>query len=134
MTEEIVVPTPAGLVNEFADMMPHLVKVTSSGGGYDDYGNPIEGTNERTYKCLIDDTTSTVRSADGEQITVALTAYVWPVPVESEDGLPVDIESTDDVEILQPRPDEHPNLTSVERHYYSDDGVGFLHNIVLRFT
>lgn len=120
-------------VDEFTDLMPHLVKVTSAGTGYDDYGKPVTGTNIRSYHCLIDDSTTTVRNADGEEVTVALTAYVWPIPVDATDNVPVDIESSATVEILSPRP-ETRTLTSIERHYYSEDGSGYLHNIVLRFS
>lgn len=116
---------------EFGDLMPHRIRVTN-GSGYDDYGRPIPGTSYRHYRCLIDDTTSTVRNASGEEIDVALTAYVAPVPVESTDGTPVDIESNEGVEILTPRKQTLP-VKSIERHYDAEDGEGMLHNIVLRF-
>lgn len=117
---------------DFSDLLPHRVKV-SGAGGYDDYGRPIAGAGDRTYRCLIDDTTSTIRNAAGEEIVVALTAYISPVPVGAVDGLPIDIESTESVEILSPRVQTRP-VTSIERHYDSDNGVGMLHNLVVRFS
>jgi hypothetical protein len=140
---------------EFSDLMPHRIKVTKyvedestpelGDIQYDDYGYPINPEQmptdpespavdeSLTYMCLIDDTTSVARNADGEQITVALTAYVAPVPLESTDGEPVDIPNTSRVEILTPYQTVRP-VKSIERHYDSEDGVGMLHNIVLRFT
>lgn len=119
--------------DEFSELMPHRIKVTGQ-IQYNDYGRPIDGTGQaREYRCLIDDTTTTAKSAAGEEITINLTAYVSPVPVGSQDGLPVDIEYNETVEILSPRPDVRP-VTSIERHYDSEDGNGMLHNLVVRFS
>lgn len=118
---------------EFAELMPHRIRIKGSTTGHDDYGQSTDDGLPRTYRCLIDDTTSTARTAAGEEITVALTAYVAPVPVETPDGLPVDIESTEEIEILVPRQQSRP-LNSVERHYDSVDGEGILYVLVLRFT
>lgn len=118
---------------DFSELMPHRIRVTGD-VQYNDYGRPIPGTGlPRLYRCLIDDTTTTAKNAMGEEITVALTAYVAPVPVDSADGLPVDIEYNETVEIVTPRPDTRP-VTSIERHYDSEDGNGMLHNLVLRFS
>lgn len=118
---------------EFAELMPHRIKVTGQ-VKYNDYGRPLPGTGQiREYRCLIDDTTTTAKTAAGEEITVNLTAYVSPVPVGSTTGLPVDIEYNETVEIVSPRPDTRP-VTSIERHYDSEDGNGVLHNIVVRFS
>lgn len=120
------------IANEFSDLMPHIIEVAPK-SGFNDYGKETPGTNERQYHCLIDDSTTTVRSASGEDVTVALTAYVWAVPVNSTDGQPVDIESDEKVKIITPRPQTR-NLVTIERHYDSVNGVGYLHNLVLRFT
>lgn len=119
-------------VDEFTDLMPHLIKVTAQ-DGHGDYGDVIEGADSLTYRCLVDDATTTVRNASGEEVTVALSVYVWPVPVESVTGEPVDIEGSSKIEILSPRPQTR-TLVSVERHYYAENGEGTLHNITLRFT
>lgn len=116
---------------EFSDLMPHRIKVTDF-TGLDDYGRPIEPGVPRTYRCLIDDSTTIQRDAEGREVTVALTAYVAPVPIGAEDNVPVDIEKRATVEILSPRPQTR-SLQSIERHYDSEDGVGMLHNLVLRF-
>jgi hypothetical protein len=119
---------------EFSDLMPHRIRVRAN-TQYNDYGRPIPGSGTNlTYRCLIDDTTQTVRNADGETITVAQTAYVAPVPVESVDDLPVDIESNSIIDILSPRPRNSASVGSIERHYDSDDGEGMLHNLVVRFV
>jgi hypothetical protein len=120
------------VLNEFDDLMPHVIKVTKT--VRNDYGKQVIGTDPpRQYKCLIDDSTTTVRDVSGEEVTVALTAYVWAVPIDSLDGNPVDIEDTEIVEIITPRP-ETRTLTGIERHYYSDRGIGYLHNLTLRFS
>ena len=127
---------------EFLDLMPHRIRVTGEPLEtpevvYDDFGKIISdtagsGPHIRTYACLIDDTTLIMRGSDGREIMVTLVAYVAPVPLESADGRPVDIEDTEKIEILSPRPDERP-VVGIERHYDSDEGFGQLHNIVLRF-
>lgn len=119
--------------NEFSDLMPHIIKVTGE-QKYNDYGKEIPGSGiPREYHCLIDDATTTVRNVGGEEVTVGLTAYVWAVPVNSIDGLPVDIESSDKIEIVTPRPQTRP-VIAIERHYDSDKGIGYLHNLVVRFS
>lgn len=119
-------------MGEFDDLMPHLISVTKSGGN-SVYGKATTSGTPRQYRCLIDDTTTTVRNAGGIEVTVALTAYVNPVPVGSLDGLPVDIKEDETVQILSPRP-ETRTLVTIQRHYYSENGVGTLHNITLRFS
>lgn len=119
--------------DEFRDLMPHRIEVTSveAGNTYDDYGRPVgEVPSTRTYACLLDDTTTTVRTAEGTSINVALTAYVAPVPLGKTEV--VDIGSDDSVKILDPY-EKVVQVKNIERHYDSEDGVGELHNIVLRF-
>lgn len=117
---------------EFSDLMPHQIEISGS-GGTDDYGQPIEGANKRVYRCLIDDTTTETRTADGTTVTVALTAYVAPVPI-GEIG-PVDIKETESAIILSPDESKGPKtINSIERHYDSDMGIGMLHNLVVRFS
>lgn len=117
---------------EFSDLMPHIIKVTGQ-GEFNDYGRPVVGASSRTYRCLVEDATTTVRNAQGEELTLNLTVYVAPVPIESTDGEPVDIESTDKVEIVTPRPTTR-QLVHVDRFYDSEFGVGKLHNIRLGFV
>lgn len=118
---------------EFADLMPHLIKVTGKPTYYDDHGKPVNVNNVRTYRCLFDDATTTVRDATGTTVTVSATLYIAPVPLESTDGEPVDIEADEKVEILSPRVQTRP-LVGIERHYDSENGVGKLHNIVMRLS
>ena len=118
--------------NEFVDLMPHVIKVHGESKP-DVYGKTTPNVNVRQYRCLIDDATTVVRNSSGEEVTVALTAYVWPVPIDSQDDEPVDIESDEIVDIITPRPQTR-TLVAVERHYDSENSVGYLHNIVLRFT
>ena len=124
---------------DFKELMPHRIRVTGKPTQYNDRGKPLNVDNVRTYRCLIDDSTVTTRNADGTTVTVTLSAYIAPVPIDPdtdkdvEDGQPVDIEADEKVEILSPRPQIRP-INTVERHYDSVDGVGRLHNIVLRLT
>jgi hypothetical protein len=119
---------------EIEDLMPHRIRIQKY-ENFDDYGRPTDAAPTiRTYRCLIDDATTIVRNAEGQEVTVALTAYVAPVPIESTDGLPVDIDKNDNVDILSPREQLDKPINSIERHYDSVNGVGMLHNIVLRFT
>lgn len=117
---------------EFLDLMPHRIEVEGPGEGYDDYGEPVTGAEKRVYACLVDDSTTTVRTADGTSVTVALTAYVAPVPIGG-DG-PVDILEGETIKILAVGglKEDRVQINSVERHFDSEDGVGMLHNIVVR--
>lgn len=115
---------------EFEDLMPHRIEVKGAGTGSDDYGQPVNVGASRVYRCLIDDTTTEVRTADGTSVTVALTAYVAPVPIGETEA--VDIKESETIRLLLPY-DQVMEINSVERHYDSDMGVGMLHNIVVRF-
>lgn len=119
--------------HEFDDLMPHVIKVYKNAGA-NDYGKETADPNTiRQYRCLVDDSTTTVRNAGGQEVTVALTIYVWPIPIGSAAELPVDIEDNEIVEVITPRPQTR-TLVGIERHYDSVDGVGYLHNITLRFS
>jgi hypothetical protein len=118
---------------EFDDLMPHRIKVTGTGDDIGDDGKPINTGGSRTYICLIDDTTTTKRDASGTEVTIALTAYVAPVPVGSETGEPVDIKSEEKIELIDP-PQGIKHINSIERHYDAENGLGMLHNIVVRFS
>lgn len=122
-------PGPTTANQEFADLMPHRIQVVGEGTGYDDYGDPINAAEPRVYICLIDDTTTRQRTAAGVEITVALTAYVAPVPIGFD--APVDIKENETLRVLLPY-DEVKSINSVERHYDAEDGEGMLHNIVVR--
>lgn len=115
---------------EFSDLMPHRIEVQGAATSYDDYGKPVAGEAPRVYRCLIDDTTTTARTADGTSITVALTAYVAPVPIGGSG--PVDIGSDESVRITNPY-DRAMKVKSIERHWDAEDGKGMLHNLVVRF-
>ena len=117
---------------EFLDLMPHRIQVTGAGTGNDDYGQPVNPGAPRVYRCLIDDTTTEVRTADGTSVTVALTAYVAPVPIGGNPLVPVDIKESESIRLLDPY-EKDMEINSIERHYDSDMGVGMLHNIVVRF-
>ena len=124
--------------DDFEDLMPHRIEVVGESAvkpTYDEWGQPVEigeAPSKRTYRCLIDDTTTTIRTAEGENINVSLTAYVAPVPMESNDGQPVNIESDEEIWLTDPFT-KKMTVKNIERHYDSEDGVGMLHNIVLRF-
>lgn len=118
--------------DEFEDLMPHQIKVYGAPTKYDDNGKPIQTTGERNYRCLVDDSSTTVRNFDGTEVTIAMTAYVAPVPLESNDGVPVDIEADEIVEFVSPR-QQTRKVVVIQRHYDSTLGVGELHNIVLGF-
>lgn len=122
---------------EFDDLMPHRIKVTPEVAEgepeqYDDEGNPINQGVPRIYMCLLDDTTTETRTADGTEVSIVLTAYTAPVPIGSETGEPVDIDENDDIEVTVPY-EKKMTINNIERHYDSEDGVGMLHNIVVRF-
>jgi hypothetical protein len=119
---------------EFGDLMPHRLVVSGAGSTtYDDDGRPInDPAGSREYMCLLDDTATTVRTQSGIEITVTLTAYVAPVPLNSGGQDPVDIEDNEKIVITEPDSYGEKEIISVERHFDSDMGVGALHNIVLR--
>lgn len=116
---------------EFADLMPHRIKVTgnSTTPQYDDRGREINTAASREYMCLITDTTTESRTADVVEVSSGLSAYVAPVPIGEQE--PVDILDTEKVEILVPYA-KTAVVNKIERYFDSEDGVGMLHNIVLR--
>jgi hypothetical protein len=118
---------------EFADLMPHRIEVSGEGETtYDDYGQPVNvagGTRE--YMCLLDDSATTVRTASGTEVTISLTAYVAPVPMNEDILTPVDIDEDEKIVVTVPDKGEK-HIISVERHYDSEFGVGMLHNLVVR--
>lgn len=117
--------------DDFLDLMPHVITVKDKNPP-DDYGeDSYDDDSERQYRCLVDDSTTTARTADGVMVTVALTIYVNSIPIGSSG--PVAIPRDAQV-VMTPPPMGMPStrpLNSVDSHY---DETGALHNQVLRFT
>lgn len=116
--------------DDFADLMPHRLKVTVE-GALDDYGYPVGLGSELTYMCLVDDTQTTRRNKDGVELMSGLVAYVNAVPIDGT--TPVEIKNLGEkIELVTPalyagvRP-----VTSISRHY---DETGLLHNMEVRFS
>lgn len=117
--------------DEFDDLMPHRITVTSK-GQMDDYGQPaLDPALEREYRCLLDVAEITTRTVDGTSVTVSLTAYVRAVPIGLE--APWEIKEDDKVVVIVPEDWDQPDrpLISVARHY---DETGECHNMTLRFS
>ena len=117
--------------NEFIDLMPHFITVKNR-LPLDDYGEEgWDDSSERQYHCLVDDSTTVIRTADEDSVSIALTTYVNSIPVGSFVPVPI---PKDAKVVFDPPPMGQPAtrpLHSVESHYWKD---GSLHNQVLRFT
>lgn len=117
--------------DEFNDLMPHVITVKNKLPP-DDYGeDDYDESSIRQYHCLVDDSTTTTRSVEGESVAVALTTYVNSVPIGQTSAVPIPKDAY--VEFTPPplgQPKTRP-LHTVESHYWAD---GSLHNQVLRFT
>lgn len=117
--------------DEFNDLMPHVITVKNKLPA-DDYGeDTYDEASLRQYRCLVDDSTTTTRTADGESVSVTLTTYVNSVPIGESFAIPIPEDAY--VEFTPPpngQPKTRP-LKSIESHYWKD---GTLHNQVLRFT
>lgn len=120
---------------EFSDLMPHRIEVFGEGKTiYDDDGKPINSpAGKRTYMCLLDDSATTVRTQTGTEVSITLTAYVAPIPLEEDIFTPVDIDEDEKVVVVEPQKGTK-QIIAVERHWDSSFGVGALHNIVLRLA
>lgn len=116
--------------NEFEDVMPHVVKVTSK-STKDDFG--YEGwdtATARSYRCLIDENQSVQRNSEGVNLSMGLVAYVLAIPIDKTE--PQDILMTDKVEIVLPKEYSRIRpLTSIARHWWTD---GKLDNLELKFS
>lgn len=117
--------------DEFNDLMPHIITVKNKLPA-DDYGEDVyDDASLRQYRCLVDDSTTTTRSVDGDSVSIALTTYVNSVPIGQDDAVAIPEDAY--VEFTPPplgQPKTRP-LHSIESHYWKD---GSLHNQVLRFT
>lgn len=124
---------------QFWDMMPHRMKVTSY-GDRDNHGRKIlDKTTERTYRCLMEVTDSLARAIQGDSRTVGATVYCLGTPVTGVDTNGVELNATstvgideeDKVEFISPVWSEPRPILSVESFY---DETGDLHNMVVRFS
>ena len=116
---------------EFDDLMPHTIKVTSKSAKDDFTYDTFDPATERFHKCLIDESQSVQRNANGVNLQSGLVAYVIAKPIGSSE--PRDILASDKVEIVYPtvyaarvRP-----IASISRHFWVD---GSLHNLEVKFT
>jgi hypothetical protein len=85
----------------------------------------------RDYRCLLDVTEITTRTADGTSVSVTLTAFVRSIPIG--ESAPRQILDNDKVEFLGDvgfTNKERP-LVSVSTHFDAD---GTAHNFTLRFS
>lgn len=84
----------------------------------------------RTYRCLIDSSTSLARGLQGESETVGINAHVLATPIENEaTDTQVEIKTEESVVFMYPTMEKRP-IKSVEK-FYSETGK--LHNMVLHF-
>lgn len=118
--------------DEFLDLMPHVITVSKQSAEPNEWGQRVADPGTvRQYRCLVDSATSVIHTAQGDDVTVALTAYVNATPIDQFSPWPIDDDET--VEFTPPPagiPITRP-LRSVDNHY---DQTGALHNQVLRFT
>lgn len=114
---------------EFWDVTPHRIEVTSL-GKINDYGRQeLDPTTKRTYRCMVSSGFSTNKTAQGVTTTEPVNAWVLGTPLEK--SVPVKILDTDVVHFLNVPGQEDRPLAGVTS-YYADDGN--LHNMLVRFT
>lgn len=113
----------------FHDVTPHRIKVTSL-GEINDYGrqDPDPAT-ERTYRCLIQAGDSITKSAQGVTVGSSMTGWVLATPVDK--NTPMVIHETDTIEVMLPAGKGERPLAGVTE-YYAEDGT--LHNMIVRFS
>lgn len=117
--------------DEFLELMPHIIKVTSKSLKDDFSYNAFDLKTVRTYRCLVDENDNIQKTPDGVTLGIGITAYANAIPIgetEARDILP-----TDKVEVVLPvqyatrlRP-----VKSISRHWWID---GTLHNMEVRLS
>jgi len=111
----------------FWDVTPHRIKVTSHGKRDNEGNQVLEPGTERTYRCLISDTESLARDAQGAILGVTKQAWTLGTPVDGTE--PVEIDTEDFVEFVTPEDPSRP-IAQIEKYY---DETGGLHNMVVHF-
>lgn len=114
---------------EFWDVTPHRIEVTSL-GKLDNYGRQeLDPTTKRTYRCMVSSGFSTSKTAQGVTTAQPVNAWVLATPVDRSG--PIRILDTDEVHFVNVPGQEDRPLAGVTS-YYADDGS--LHNMLARFT
>jgi len=112
---------------EFWDMTPHRIKVTSYGKRDNEGNRVLDPGTERTYRCLISDTDSLARDAQGAILGVTRQAWCLGTPEGGTESVEIDTE--DSVEFVNPEKLTRP-IAQIEKYY---DETGGLHNMVIHF-
>lgn len=108
-------------------MMPHRISVATVVGRNNE-GRPTT-QNMRTYRCLIDSSTSLARGLQGESETVGINLHVLATPIENEaTDTQVEIGNEESIVFIIPSGMEKRPIQSVEKFY---DETGKLHNMVV---
>lgn len=118
-------------MGEFDSLMPHKIKVTSKSVKDDFTYDVWDLETERTYACLIDESTSIQQNADGVTLGIGIVAYVDAIPIGKIE--PENILDSDKVDIILPvmfstrwRP-----IVSIARHFWID---GKLDNLEVKLS
>lgn len=107
-------------------MCPHRISVATVVGRNNE-GRPTT-QNMRTYRCLVDSSTSLARGLQGESETVGVNLHVLATPIENEaTDTQVEIGTEESIVFVFPTMEKRP-IRSVEKFY---DETGKLHNMVV---
>jgi hypothetical protein len=112
---------------QFWDMTPHRIQVTSHDKRDDEGNETLDPETARVYRCLISDTESLARSAQGGILGVTKQAWCLGTPLDAVE--PVEIDTEDSVEFISPADSPRP-IAQIEKYY---DETGGLHNMVVHF-
>jgi hypothetical protein len=126
--ESLAVPVSLAEEKEFWDVTPHRIQVTSYGKRDNEGNRVLEPSTARTYRCLISDTESLARNAQGAILGVTKQAWCLGTPLDAT--APVEIDTEDAVKFITPVDPERP-IAQIEKYY---DETGALHNMVVHFS
>lgn len=122
--------------DEFSDLMPHRIVVTTRTGS-DDYGQEFyDPVTARTYECLVSYAPKMTRGRETEDFDGGATIYVnaYPLGLDGKPGSVSVFINNDDKLVVTPQfgnEEAWRPIQSIEKY---PDETGKLHNMVVRLT